>query len=152
MTHTAGWYDPAALQETGDGDDALTRFVAGMADRPQIAPLGEYFSYNNGAVCLAGRVIEAVTGQTYEAAVTELVLEPLGLEQTSFFPEEIMTEAFAVGHDVPQDDPDGEPVVLEPWALPRSANPAGGLIASVPMNCATRASTLAMGRRTAPGC
>lgn len=130
VTHTAGWYD-AALQETGDGDDVLARFVAGMADRPQIAPLGKYFSYNNGAVCLAGRVIEVVTGQTYEAAVTELVLEPLGLEQTHFFPEEIMTKAFAVGHDVPQDNPHGEPVVLEPWALPRSANPAGGLVASV---------------------
>src|SRR5215212_3233377 len=130
VTHTAGWYD-AALQETGDGDDALTHFVAGMADRPQIAPLGEYFSYNNGAVCLAGRVIEAVTGQTYEAAVTELVLEPLGLTQSSFFPEEIMTKAFAVGHGAPPDEPHGEPVVLAPWALPRSANPAGGLIASV---------------------
>ena len=130
VTHTAGWYDPA-LQETGDGDDALARFVAGMADRPQIAPLGQYFSYNNGAVCLAGRVIEAVTGQTYEAAVSELVLEPLGLEQTAFFPEAIMTKAFAVGHGAPPDDPRGEPVVLAPWALPRSANPAGGLIASL---------------------
>jgi CubicO group peptidase (beta-lactamase class C family) len=130
VTHTAGWYD-AALQETGDGDDALARFVNGMADRPQIAPLGSYFSYNNGAVCLAGRVIEAVTGQTYEAAVTELVLKPLGLEQTTFFPEAIMTKAFAVGHGAPQNDLDGEPVVLEPWALPRSANPAGGLIASL---------------------
>ena len=43
-----------------------------MADLPQIAPLGKYFSYNNAAVSLAGRVIEVVTGQTYEAAVAEL--------------------------------------------------------------------------------
>jgi CubicO group peptidase (beta-lactamase class C family) len=130
VTHTVGWQDPGFL-ETGDGDDALARFVASMVDLSQIAPLGEYFSYNNGAVCLAGRVIEAVTGQTYEAAVTELVLTPLGLTQSSFFPEEIMTEAFAVGHGAPPDDPNGEPVVLAPWALPRSANPAGGLIASL---------------------
>src|SRR5215212_1492659 len=130
VTHTAGWYD-GGLQETGDGDDALARFVDGMSDLPQIAPLGRYFSYNNGAVCLAGRVIEAVTGQTYEAAVTELVLTPLGLAQSSFFPEAIMTKAFAVGHGAPPDDPRGEPVVLEPWALPRSANPAGGLVASL---------------------
>ena len=116
---------------------------------PQIAPLGAYFSYNNGAVCLAGRVIEAVTGQTYEAAVTELVLEPLGLEQTSFFPEEIMTKAFAVGHGAPQDDPRGEPVVLAPWALPRSANPAGGLIASV--NDMLRYARFHLGDGTADG-
>jgi CubicO group peptidase (beta-lactamase class C family) len=42
-----------------------------------------------------------------------------------------MTSAFAVGHGAPSDDPIGTPVVLEPWALPRSANPAGGLIASL---------------------
>src|SRR5215213_4957743 len=130
VTHTAGWQD-AGFVETGDGDDALARYIVGMADLPQIAPLGKYFSYNNSALCLAGHVIEVVTGQPYEAAVAELVMKPLGLEQISFFPEAIMTEAFAVGHGAPQDDPQGEPVVLEPWALPRSVNPAGGLIASV---------------------
>lgn len=131
VTHTAGWSDGAGLAETGDGDDALARFVAGLADRPQIAPLGEYFSYNNGAVCLAGRVIEAVTGQTYEAAIADLVLAPLGLTQSFFFPEQIMTRAFAVGHDVAHHEPDAQPFVLEPWALPRAANPAGGLVASL---------------------
>lgn len=131
VTHTAGWSDGAGLRETGDGDDALARLVAGLAERPQIAPLGEYFSYNNGAVCLAGRVIEVVAGQTYEAAVRDLVLTPLGLSHSYFFPEAIMTRAFAVGHDVAHDDPHAQPFVLEPWALPRSANPAGGLIASL---------------------
>jgi CubicO group peptidase (beta-lactamase class C family) len=130
VTHTAGWYDRFP-EETGDGDDALTRAVAAMADLPQVTPLGSYFSYNNTAVCLAGRVIEAVTGQTYEAAIGELVLQPLDLAQSFFFPEQIMTSAFAVGHGTPADDPTGPPVVLEPWALPRSANPAGGLIANV---------------------
>jgi len=130
VTHTAGWYDRSFV-ETGDGDDALARFVTGMADLPQVTPLGKYFSYNNSAVCLAGRVIEAVTGQTYEAAVRELVLQPLGSPRASFFAEEIMTEAFVVGHGAPSDDPHGAPVVLTPWGLPRSVNPAGGLIASV---------------------
>src|SRR5215217_6971043 len=148
VTHTAGWQD-AGFVETGDGDDALARYIAGMADLPQIAPLGASFSYNNGAVCLAGRVIEAVTGQTYEAAVTELVLEPLGMAQSSFFPEEIMTKAFAVGHGAPPDEPHGEPVVLAPWALPRSANPAGGLIASV--NDMLRYARFHLGDGTADG-
>jgi CubicO group peptidase (beta-lactamase class C family) len=128
VTHTAGWYDNALTQETGDGDDALARYVDGMTDLPQVTPLGEYFSYNNGAVSLAGRVIEVVTGQTYEAAVTDLVLKPLGMERATFFPEQMMTEAFAVGHGA---SPDGAPVVLKPWALARLANPAGGLVASL---------------------
>jgi CubicO group peptidase (beta-lactamase class C family) len=131
VTHTAGWYDNALGQETGDDDDALARYVDGMADLPQVTPLGEFFSYNNGAVCLAGRAIEAVTGQTYEAAVAELVLKPLGMERAAFFPEQMMTEAFAVGHGAPPGDPTGAPVVREPWALPRLVNPAGGLVASL---------------------
>jgi CubicO group peptidase (beta-lactamase class C family) len=131
VTHTAGWYDDALAQETGDGDDALATMVAGMADLPQVTPLGKYFSYNNGAVCVAGRVIEAITDQAYEAAVAELVLKPLGMEDASFFPEEIITKAFAVGHDAPPGDPNGAPVVQEPWALARCVNPAGGLVASV---------------------
>jgi CubicO group peptidase (beta-lactamase class C family) len=130
VTHSAGWYDNV-VPETGDGDDALARSVARMAALEQVAPLGEYFSYSNAGVSLAGRVIEVVTGQTYEAAIAELVLKPLGLERESFFAEAIMTEGFTVGHDVPQGDPNGEPVVLEPWALPRSMNPPGGLIASL---------------------
>ncbi len=82
-------------------------------------------------ISLLGHIIETVTGQTYEAAIAELILAPLGLERASFFPEEIMTEGFAVGQGLPPGDPAGEPVVLEPWALPRAMNPPGGLIASL---------------------
>lgn len=131
LTHTAGWYDNGLEIDTGDGDDALALYLESMAELPQITPPGKYFSYNNGAVSLAGRVIEAVTGETYEAAVKELVLDPLGMAHAAFFAEQIMTEGFAVGHGAPADDPSGAPVVLTPWALPRAADPAGGLISSL---------------------
>ena len=130
VTHTAGWYGDD-FTDTGDGDDALQRYVAEMADLLRIAPLGQYFSYNNAAVCLAGRVIEVATDQPFETAMGELVLQPLDLEQTFLFPKEIMTRAFAVGHAPPPDDPAGGPQVAEPWALPRAVNPAGGEISSV---------------------
>jgi len=130
VTHSAGWFGDL-FADTGDGDDALARYVAAMADLPQLAPLGKYFGYNNAAVVAAGRVVEVVTGQPYEAAARELVLAPLGLAQSFFFAEEVVTEAFAVGHGPPEGDPAGDPVVLRPWAIPRAANPAGGLAASV---------------------
>ncbi len=130
VTHSAGWFGDG-FTDTGDGDDALARDVAGMADLPQIAPLGEYFSYNNAAVALAGRVIEVVSGETYEVALADLVLRPLGLERSFFFAEEIMTESFTVGHLAPPDDPDGPPLVSPQWAIPRSQNPSGGLVSSV---------------------
>jgi CubicO group peptidase (beta-lactamase class C family) len=63
--------------------------------------------------------------------VAKLVLKPLGLEDASFFPEEIETKALAVGHGAPRGDPTRAPVVLEPRALARCMIPAGGLVASV---------------------
>jgi len=122
LTHTGGWWGDS-FTDTGGGDDAVAKYVATMASLPQITPLGRFFSYNNAAFVLAGRVIEAVTGKPYETAIQELVLAPLGLKQSFFFPQDVLTYPFAVGHT---DGPDG-PTVARPWALPRSINPAGGI-------------------------
>lgn len=125
LTHTAGWVGDY-FADTGRGDDALATVVVQMADLPQLTPLGTVWSYNNAAFYLAGRVIEAVTGKPYEAAARELVLEPLGLKHSFFFPEEAMVHSFAVGHNVVDDVAQ----VATPWALARTANPAGGLASS----------------------
>jgi CubicO group peptidase (beta-lactamase class C family) len=79
-------------------------------------------------VVLAGRVIEKVTGMVYETAIAELLLQPLGLEHTFAFMNDIMTRRFAVGHTHHQD---ARITVARPWALPRSVTPAGGWSASV---------------------
>ncbi len=126
FTHTAGWAGDY-FYDTGRGDDTLALIVERMADLPQITPLGENMSYNNAGFYLAGRVIEVVTGKPYEAAVKELVLDPLGLSRSFFFPEDVMTYSFAVGHRVHE----GKPEVLRPWGLARSANAAGGVVSTV---------------------
>lgn len=126
LTHTAGWNGDLFL-DTGNGDDALAKYVAKMADLAQLAPLGELFAYNNAALCVAGRLIEVVTGKSVEAALRELVLEPLAMSQSFFFPVEVMTKRFAVGHTLQQ----GRLVVAEPWPIPRSSNAAGGLACSI---------------------
>jgi CubicO group peptidase (beta-lactamase class C family) len=127
LNHTAGWAGDYE-KETGNGDDALARYVAGMAELEQMAPLGAEVSYNNASLSLAGRVIEKVTGLTYERAIAELLLEPLGLRDTWFFPNDVMTRRFVVGHS---NKPDGTVTVLRPWALPRGGNPAGGMCSTV---------------------
>ena len=126
LTHTGGW-DGDFFPDTGNGDDALARYVKLMADLPQLAPLGTILSYNNSAFSLAGRVIEAVTGKTYEAALDELVLGPLGLKHSFLFPADSMTHRFAVGHATIGD----RTVVLSPWQTVRACGPAGGITASM---------------------
>jgi len=98
-----------------------------MADLPQLTPLGTVLSYNNAAFSLAGRVIEAVTGKTYEAALGELVLGPLGLKHSFLFPADSMTHSFAVGHATIGD----RTIVLRPWQTTRACGPAGGISASM---------------------
>lgn len=127
LNHTAGWAGDSIV-DTGDGDDCLERYVAKMAEFEQVSPLGAGVSYNNASLCLAGHLIATVHGTTYEQAVRELVLEPLGLEHTFAFPKEIMTERFAVGHTK---GADGSVSVAKPWGLPRSGAPAGGWTATI---------------------
>ena len=69
LNHTAGWLGDF-FEHTGDGDDALGRYVAALSRLPQITPLGSVWSYNNAAFNVAGRVIEAVTGTTRPLSVS----------------------------------------------------------------------------------
>jgi len=123
LNHTAGWSGDI-LTNTGDGDDAFQKYIALLADAAQETPLGTAVSYNNASLVVAGRIIEVVTGMTYEQAMKTLIFEPLGLSHMFFFPNEIMTRRFAVGH---VQKPDGSIVVSRPWAMPRSGSPAGGI-------------------------
>jgi CubicO group peptidase (beta-lactamase class C family) len=125
LNHTAGWTGDY-FEDTGEGDDALARYVAKMAELQQVSPLGATASYNNAALNLAGRVIERVTGQTYEAALKELVLDPLGLRDSLLLLADVMTRRFAVGHQQHGD----EMQVARRWHLSRSARPAGGIVAT----------------------
>jgi CubicO group peptidase (beta-lactamase class C family) len=49
LNHSAGWLGED-YQDAGPGDDALARYVAGMARLPQLTPLGETFAYNMHAL------------------------------------------------------------------------------------------------------
>ncbi len=126
LTHSSGWVGDY-FDDFGLGDDALARMVAALADLPQITSPGTVWAYNNAGFYVAGRIIEVVTARPYEDALQELVLGPLGLEHAYFFAHEVVTHRFAVGHLTGE----AGPFVARPWALPRCANPVGGLITSV---------------------
>lgn len=144
LNHSAGWAGDVFM-DTGEGDDALERFVARMVELEQRSPLGSRASYNNAAFSLAGRVIEKVTGQVFEAALRELVLEPLGLQSSFLFMADVITRRFAVGHY----NRDSGLEVARRWNLPRSSSPAGA-IASTPSD-QLRYARFHMGDGTADG-
>jgi CubicO group peptidase (beta-lactamase class C family) len=127
LNHTAG-LDWRMSVDTGEGDDALAAYVAKMSESELIAPPGARASYSQVGYNLAGRIIEMVTGLTYEQAITSLLFEPLGLSHTSFATNDVMTRRFAVGHNVGEN---GTPAVARQWKDSRGNNPGGGGASSV---------------------
>ncbi|MEU4691615.1 serine hydrolase domain-containing protein [Actinoplanes sp. NPDC023714] len=127
LNHSAGWLGDYFL-DTGSDDAALARYVDDMDRVPQLTRPGRLFSYNNAALSVTGRLLEVVTGKTYEQAIGDLLLRPVSLRRSGFDITRIAGARMAVPHVF---DPEGN-LVPDParWYVPRSLHPAGGLISS----------------------
>ena len=143
FTHTAGWFGEY-LTPTGSGDDAIARGVAQLATLEMVSPPG-IFSYNNVSLTVAGRVIEIVSGMSYQAAMRTLLFEPLEMTRSTFYAEEVMYERLAAGHTVR----DGAAVrVRAQLSEGRVTDPAGGVRSTV--NDLLRYARFHLGDGTAP--
>jgi CubicO group peptidase (beta-lactamase class C family) len=127
LTHMGGWVGDY-FNDFGNGDDALDKMVKDIAKMEQIQPMGTLWSYNNTGFNVASRVIEIVTKQSYEQALQTMLLTPLGLDMTFFYPSDILfTHRFAVGHYVGKK----KLKVARPWAIGRAGNGVGGVVSTV---------------------
>ena len=126
LTHTGGWLGDY-FNDFGFGDDAQAKMLIEIAKLPQFTPLGEVWSYCNTGFNVAGRIVEVTTGQTYEAAIKEMIFDPLGMNLTFFFPHDVMTHRFAVGHEILEQ----QAKVARPWPIGRAGHPVGGIVSSV---------------------
>ncbi|WP_406502153.1 serine hydrolase (plasmid) [Streptomyces sp. NBC_01590] len=120
LTHTSG-IDGDVFTDTGRGDDCLEKYVALLAGVAQNHPPDATWSYCNAGFSLAGRVIEKLTGDTWDEAIRKRLFTPLGLERTVTLPEEALLHRTAVGH---MTDGGGEPMRALVWGLPRAVAPA----------------------------
>jgi CubicO group peptidase (beta-lactamase class C family) len=127
LTHMGGWVGDY-FNDFGNGDDALEKMVRDIARLPQVQPLGTIWSYNNTGFNIASRVIEVVTKKPYEQAAQEMLLDPLGLKMTFFYPSDILfTHRFVVGHHIENK----KLHVSRPWAIGRAGNGVGGVVSTV---------------------
>ncbi|MDA0563534.1 beta-lactamase family protein [Streptomonospora sp. S1-112] len=136
LSHTSGISGDFTL-DTGRGDDCLARYVAACADVGQDCPPGTAVSYSSTGYAVLGRLTEAVTGQVWDQALRDRLLDPLGAHHTLTLPEEVLRFPAAMSHlGAPGEDPEPAP---EWTAMPRSAGPYGGV-------CATAADVLLLAR------
>ncbi len=127
LNHTSG-LDWGLIADTGEGDDALADYVSRLGELQQIAPPGRRASYSQAGFNMAGRILEKVTGMSYERAIASLLFEPLGLAHSFFARDDIMTQRFCVGHNLGQDN---RMHVARLWRRARGDNPGAGMASSV---------------------
>jgi D-alanyl-D-alanine carboxypeptidase len=104
LSHTSGLSDVAILpilEEAGGVGYTRDEIIDLVASQPLDFEPGTGHSYSNVGFMLAGVVIERVTGSTYAHYLTNEVLRPLGLSQTSFCPDEQpRADRWAHGYDL----------------------------------------------------
>ena len=85
LTHTAGFDDRylGMAAPMGAPPETLTRHLE-HAMPPRVMPPNRVISYSNYGIALAGQIIETVSGQEFNAYVKAKILDPLGMNASSF--------------------------------------------------------------------
>ena len=125
LTHTSG-IDGDVFLDNGRGDDCLEHYVAELKSVVQIFPPGAGWSYCNTGFAIAGRIVEVLRGQTWDAVLRDRILEPLELRHTTTLPEETALHSTAVGHV----DVAGKTEPTPHFLITRSMGPAGLITSS----------------------
>ncbi|GAA2410514.1 hypothetical protein GCM10010191_19250 [Actinomadura vinacea] len=125
LSHTSG-ISGDFTHDTGRGDDCLARYVEACANVGQDCPPETVVSYCSTGYAILGRIVEVVTGQTWDDALRDRLLAPLGLEHSMTLPEEALRFRVAMTH-LGELGTDPEPAPA--WdMLPRSAGPYGRVL------------------------
>lgn len=95
LTHTAGWDDDELMTRLGEavaggvleppeGRDVLTHlFLTAVWDAPRARPAGELMHYSNFHYTLISEIIRRATGGTLDAAMRELLFDPVGMTSSA---------------------------------------------------------------------
>lgn len=127
LSHTSGLTCDFTY-DSGRGDDCLAKYVAAAGNVALDCPPGTAVSYSSVGYNVLGRVVEVLTGRTWDQALKERLVAPLNLTHTMTLPEEALAFRTAMGH-LPGEGPDPEPAPA--WdMMPRSAGPYGRVLAT----------------------
>jgi len=137
ISHTSG-IDADLYFPEGSGRDALRVYMRGLAEQcGTLFEPGEYISYSNGGMIVAGRLLEVVTGRSYHELLRDEIYATAGLTGASTSAAEAILRGTAIGHFA---GPDGTVRPTGMFMLPDTWGPAG----ATPIG--TIADLLALGR------
>jgi CubicO group peptidase (beta-lactamase class C family) len=99
LSHTSGLAGSSELQQVSGSDSAplKVRALSSVTGPLQWQP-GEKYQYGNQGMNIAARVVEVVSGKSYENFLQERLFDPLGMNETTFWPSEGQVERLAAGY------------------------------------------------------
>jgi CubicO group peptidase (beta-lactamase class C family) len=132
LTHTSGLGEasgPAAQQARTLADLVPLWLAAPMQYEP-----GERWKYTQSGINAAGRIVEVVSGMTFDAFVQRRIVDPLGMKDTTFYPTDEQRARLATAYAKSKDSGALEPVPPRRDFGPRDRPPQGngGLYSTAP--------------------
>jgi CubicO group peptidase (beta-lactamase class C family) len=135
LSHTSGLPFRSPLEEPTLDVLPLRDRVRSYAMLPLQFEPGTRYEYSNAGINTAGRIIEVVSGMSYEAFLEERLFQPLGMKDTTFWPNERQLRRLAKSYRPATDGKALEETPITQLRYPlndrsRQPMPAGGLFST----------------------
>ncbi len=98
LSHTSGLPFKSAVEQPTLDALPLRDAVASYAKTPLTFEPGTKYTYSNAGINTAARLIEVITGQSYEAFMDARLFKPLGMKDTTFWPTAEQLKRLATPH------------------------------------------------------
>jgi CubicO group peptidase (beta-lactamase class C family) len=135
LSHTAGMPFKSALEEPTLDLLPLREAVRSYAMTPIVFEPSTRYQYSNAGINTAGRIIEVVSGLSYEEFLDDRLLGPLGMKDTTFWPDREQLTRLAKAYKPNTDKTGLEETTISQLKYPldnpdRRPMPAGGLFST----------------------
>jgi len=131
MSHSSGLAFPP--RKASDGAQSLRGYVAELVKPPFAFQPGAGYEYGFG-ITVAGRCAEVASGQSFDALVQTRILDPLGMKDSSFHPDERLRARFAKSYKTAEEGsgltPGYNPFVTPDPTVRHMTEPSGGLFST----------------------
>ena len=134
LTHTSGLVFHSPIENKFD-ELSLREGVITYALTPLRFEPGTKYEYCNGGINTAGRLIEVISGMSYENFMDSRLFEPLGMKDTTFRPDEEQIQRLAKSYKPDSNGKGLESILIDQLTYPltnpkRKPLPAGGLFST----------------------